>query len=90
MESHDDHLQRSKIWIVLNGELVNEFDMSQYTSAKTNPDGTAIPEWLSKPIKRTAFAWKYRLPGKACWRTYLFQEHYDQRTEINFSANEKH
>ena len=39
-----------KIWIVLNGELVNELDMSQYTSAKTNPDGSEIPSWLSNPL----------------------------------------
>lgn len=39
-----------KIWIVLNGELVNEFDMSQYTSAKTNADGSEIPSWLSNPL----------------------------------------
>jgi hypothetical protein len=39
-----------KIWVVLNGELVNEFDMSLYTSAKTNPDGSEIPSWLSNPL----------------------------------------
>lgn len=39
-----------KIWIVLNGELVNECDMSKFTSAKTNPDGSEIPEWLSNPM----------------------------------------
>jgi hypothetical protein len=39
-----------KIWVVLNDELVNEFDMSLYTSAKTNPDGSAIPAWLSNPL----------------------------------------
>jgi len=39
-----------KIWIVLNGELVNTCDMSLYTSAKTNPDGTEIPKWLSNPM----------------------------------------
>ncbi|CAN5837194.1 DUF1080 domain-containing protein [soil metagenome] len=39
-----------KIWIVLNGELVNEFDMSLYTSAKKNPDGSEIPSWLSNPL----------------------------------------
>ncbi len=39
-----------KIWIVLNGELVNVCDMSLYTSAKTNPDGTSIPSWLSTPM----------------------------------------
>jgi 3-keto-disaccharide hydrolase len=39
-----------KIWVVLNGELVNVCDMSLYTSAKTNPDGTEIPAWLSNPM----------------------------------------
>ena len=39
-----------KIWVVLNGELVNECDMSLYTSAKTNPDGSEIPSWLSNPM----------------------------------------
>jgi Domain of Unknown Function (DUF1080) len=39
-----------KIWVVLNGETVTVCDMSLYTSAKTNPDGTKIPEWLSNPM----------------------------------------
>ena len=39
-----------KIWIVLNGELVNECDMSKFTSATVNPDGTKIPTWLSNPM----------------------------------------
>ena len=39
-----------KIWVVLNGELVNVCDMSLYTSAKTNPDGSEIPAWLSNPM----------------------------------------
>jgi len=38
------------IWIVLNGEFVNEMDMSLWTSAKTNPDGSEIPAWLSTPF----------------------------------------
>ncbi len=38
------------IWIVLNGELVNTCDMSRYTSASKNPDGTDIPSWLSTPL----------------------------------------
>jgi hypothetical protein len=37
------------ITVELNGEQVNEMDMSQWTSAETNPDGSEIPEWLSKP-----------------------------------------
>jgi hypothetical protein len=39
-----------KIWVVLNGTLVNSCDMSLFTSAKTNPDGTEIPSWLSNPM----------------------------------------
>ena len=39
-----------KIWVVLNDELVNTCDMSLYTSAKTNHDGSEIPEWLSNPM----------------------------------------
>ncbi|MEP7231558.1 MAG: DUF1080 domain-containing protein [Ginsengibacter sp.] len=38
------------IWIVLNGELVNTFDMSRYTSATKNPDGSDVPSWLSNPL----------------------------------------
>ncbi len=38
-----------KIWVVLNGELVNTFDMNAYTSAKKNPDGTDVPDWLPNP-----------------------------------------
>jgi len=36
-----------KIWVVLNGELVNTFDMAAFTSNKKNPDGTDVPAWLS-------------------------------------------
>jgi len=35
--------------VVLNGEQVNEMDLRQWTSATTNPDGSEIPSWLSKP-----------------------------------------
>lgn len=44
------------IQVELNGKKVNDMDMSLWTSAKTNPDGSPIPEWLS-----TAFA---ELPTK--------------------------
>jgi hypothetical protein len=39
-----------KITVALNGEKVTEMDMSLWTSAKTNPDGSEIPAWLSKPL----------------------------------------
>lgn len=38
-----------KITVVLNGEKVGEMDMGLWTSAKTNPDGSEIPAWLSRP-----------------------------------------
>lgn len=38
-----------KIWVLLNGTLVNEMDMREWTSSATNPDGSEIPEWLSVP-----------------------------------------
>ena len=40
----------NRIYVLLNGEQVNEIDMKEWTSATTNPDGTKIPEWLSKPL----------------------------------------
>lgn len=38
-----------QISVVLNGETVSEMDMSRWTSATENPDGSEIPEWLSVP-----------------------------------------
>lgn len=41
--------QGKMIYVVLNNELVNTINLAQFTSAKTNPDGSKVPEWLSKP-----------------------------------------
>ena len=38
------------IYVLLNGTPVNEMNMDLWTSAKTNPDGSEIPAWLSKPV----------------------------------------
>ena len=38
-----------QIDVILNGKHINSMDMSKWTSAKTNPDGSEIPAWLSKP-----------------------------------------
>ncbi len=48
----------SVISVVLNGEAVAAMDMREWTSAKTNPDGSRIPPWLSKP--------KATLPTRGC------------------------
>ena len=36
--------------VVVNGKTTVDADLSQYTSAKTNPDGTPIQPWLSRPM----------------------------------------
>lgn len=40
--------QQIKVW--LNGTLASEMDMTKWTSAKKNPDGTDIPTWLTTPL----------------------------------------
>jgi hypothetical protein len=40
----------SQITVALNGKIVNEIDLTEFTSAKTNPDGSEIPPWLSNPL----------------------------------------
>lgn len=52
------------IQVVLNGELVTEMDMKLWTSAKTNPDGSEIPSWLSKPKAELPTRGKIGLQGK--------------------------
>jgi hypothetical protein len=39
----------SIIDVCLNGEQVATMDLRQFTSLKTNPDGSEVPPWLSKP-----------------------------------------
>ncbi len=38
-----------RIAVELNGEKVTDMDMDLWTSAQTNPDGSEIPAWLSRP-----------------------------------------
>ena len=52
------------IYVMLNGELVNEMDLSKWTSAKKNPDGTEIPAWLSKPLAELPTKGRIGLQGK--------------------------
>lgn len=53
-----------KITVVLNGEKVTEMDMSLWTSAKTNPDGTKIPPWLSTPFAQLKTRGRIGFQGK--------------------------
>jgi len=52
------------ISVTLNGETVTKFDMSKWTSAKKNPDGSDIPPWLSKPAAQIATKGHVGLQGK--------------------------
>jgi hypothetical protein len=56
--------QGPKIYVLLNGEQVTEMDMKKWTSAKTNPDGSEIPPWLSKPLAELATKGHVGLQGK--------------------------
>lgn len=40
------------ITVALNGEVVTNMNMDLWTNAKTNPDGTEIPAWLSTPFNQ--------------------------------------
>jgi acetyl esterase/lipase len=53
-----------RIDVVLNGERVTSMNMSRWTSAKTNPDGSEIPSWLSKPLAELPTKGKIGLQGK--------------------------
>ncbi len=52
------------ISVVLNGEQVIDIDMGEYTSAKDNPDGSTVPEWLSTPIAELPTYGHIGLQGK--------------------------
>jgi hypothetical protein len=67
------------ISVTLNGEEVSVMDMAKWTSAKTNPDGSKIPEWLSKPKAELPLKGRIGLQGKhagapACFRNIKIKE----------------
>lgn len=53
-----------KISVTLNGEVVTKMDMSKWTSAKNNPDGSEIPAWLSTPFAKLPTKGRIGLQGK--------------------------
>jgi len=56
--------QGPMIYVLLNGEPITKFDMRKWTDAKTNPDGSAIPPWLSKPAAELPLKGHIGLQGK--------------------------
>jgi len=54
----------NKMYVILNGEQINEIDLTKYTDAKVNPDGSPAPSWLSNPLAEMATKGKIGLQGK--------------------------
>ncbi len=55
-----------KIYVLLNGEQINVFDMTKWTSGK-NPDGTDTPAWLvdaKRPVAEMPTSGRIGLQGK--------------------------
>ena len=52
------------IKIELNGTLVNECNMDDFTSSKINPDGTKVPAWLYNPMSTLGLHGYIGLQGK--------------------------
>lgn len=56
--------QGKHIHVIVNEEVTVDTDLSQWTSAKKNPDGTDIPSWLSRPWAELPTQGRIGLQGK--------------------------
>lgn len=56
--------QGSMVYVMLNGELVTTMDMTLWTSAKENPDGSKIPGWLNIPVSKLPLKGHIGFQGK--------------------------
>ena len=54
----------NKMYVILNGEQINEIDLTKYTDAKVNPDGSPAPSWLSNPLAEMPTKGKIGFQGK--------------------------
>jgi hypothetical protein len=52
------------ITVVLNGEVTVDADIKKWTSAKTNPYGSEIPSWLSRPMAELRTKGRIGFQGK--------------------------
>jgi hypothetical protein len=62
-----------RITVELNGEQVTDMNMGLWTSAKTNPDGSEIPSWLSRPFAELATRGRIGLQGKHAGAPVFFR-----------------
>ena len=53
-----------QVKVLVNEEVTVNTDLSQWTSAKKNPDGTDIPSWLSRPWAELPTKGRIGLQGK--------------------------
>lgn len=53
-----------KVYVLLNGEQITEFDMRKWTDAKKNPDGSETPPWLATPAAKLPMHGHIGLQGK--------------------------
>ncbi|MCL2696347.1 MAG: DUF1080 domain-containing protein [Clostridiales bacterium] len=53
-----------QVKVLVNEEVTVNADLSRWTSAKKNPDGTDIPPWLSRPLADLATKGRIGLQGK--------------------------
>lgn len=53
-----------RVYVLLNGESIIEMNMTLWTSAKINPDGSEIPGWLSKPLAQLPTRGRIGFQGK--------------------------
>ena len=53
-----------RVTVLQNGELITDMDMSKWTSATQNPDGSKIPPWLNRPVAELATKGHIGLQGK--------------------------
>jgi len=52
------------VHVIVNGEVTVDTDISKWTEAKTNPDGSEIPPWLSKPLNELPTKGRIGFQGK--------------------------
>lgn len=62
-----------KITVALNGEIVNNIDLSKFTDLKKNPDGSDVPPWLSKAPATLTPKGRVGLQGKHAGALIFFR-----------------
>lgn len=69
------HLQcvGPKIEVTINEKLVTQMDMTKWKEASKNPDGSAIPAWLNRPLAEMATRGHIGFQGKHAGKPIYFR-----------------